>query len=152
MEAEVAFMASQPSSSAHTPESLRQRQRDRMSPRRPFGKADQAESTGRAVHGTLKHGNFMSQQRSNPTGTRSVEALRKKHVQEGMRKENSINRRAKREMQDGKSNNVAPDGSSAGREGRQFTVAKVGNNGRIYLRYDKLGLMTLAGDSNRCCR
>ncbi len=30
---------------------------------------------------------------------------------------------------------VAPDGTSAGREGRQFAVANVGNNGRIYLRY-----------------
>ena len=30
---------------------------------------------------------------------------------------------------------VAPDGLSGGREGRQFTVANVGNNGRIYLRY-----------------
>lgn len=30
---------------------------------------------------------------------------------------------------------IAPDGNSAGREGRQFTVANVGNNGRIYLRY-----------------
>lgn len=30
---------------------------------------------------------------------------------------------------------IAPDGGSAGREGRQFTVANVGNNGRIYLRY-----------------
>ncbi|KAM4059184.1 rasGEF domain-containing protein [Hirsutella rhossiliensis] len=29
---------------------------------------------------------------------------------------------------------IAPDGTSAGREGRQFTVANVGNNGRIYLR------------------
>ncbi|KAG5980306.1 hypothetical protein E4U55_004171 [Claviceps digitariae] len=29
---------------------------------------------------------------------------------------------------------IAPDGSSAGREGRQFTVSNVGNNGRIYLR------------------
>lgn len=29
---------------------------------------------------------------------------------------------------------VAPDGGSAGREGRQFAVANVGNNGRIYLR------------------
>ncbi|KAK5997252.1 Guanine nucleotide exchange factor LTE1 [Cladobotryum mycophilum] len=29
---------------------------------------------------------------------------------------------------------LAPDGASAGREGRQFTVANVGNNGRIYLR------------------
>lgn len=31
---------------------------------------------------------------------------------------------------------VTPDGGSAGREGRQFAVANVGNNGRIYLRYD----------------
>ncbi|KAK7741913.1 Guanine nucleotide exchange factor lte1 [Diatrype stigma] len=30
--------------------------------------------------------------------------------------------------------NIVPDGGSAGREGRQFTVAKVGNNGRIFLR------------------
>ncbi|KAI6418201.1 hypothetical protein MCOR21_010937, partial [Pyricularia oryzae] len=29
---------------------------------------------------------------------------------------------------------IAPDGASAGREGRQFAVANVGNNGRIYLR------------------
>ena len=30
---------------------------------------------------------------------------------------------------------IAPDGGSAGREGRHFTVANVGNNGQIYLRY-----------------
>lgn len=30
---------------------------------------------------------------------------------------------------------ITPDGGSAGREGRNFTVANVGNNGRIYLRY-----------------
>ncbi|RFU78840.1 guanine nucleotide exchange factor [Trichoderma arundinaceum] len=29
---------------------------------------------------------------------------------------------------------VAPDGASAGRTGRQFTVANVGNNGKLYLR------------------
>jgi hypothetical protein len=29
---------------------------------------------------------------------------------------------------------IAADGGSAGREGRQFTVSNVGNNGRIYLR------------------
>ncbi|KAH0528490.1 hypothetical protein TsFJ059_003352 [Trichoderma semiorbis] len=29
---------------------------------------------------------------------------------------------------------VAPDGASAGREGRQFTVANVGNNGKLFLR------------------
>ncbi|KAI0381634.1 ras GEF [Hypomontagnella monticulosa] len=30
--------------------------------------------------------------------------------------------------------NIAPDGGSAGREGRHFTVANVGNNGQIFLR------------------
>lgn len=29
---------------------------------------------------------------------------------------------------------ITPDGGSAGREGRHFTVANVGNNGKIYLR------------------
>jgi hypothetical protein len=56
-------------------------------------------------------------------------------MQEGLRKENSVNRRAKREAEEVKSD-IAPDGGSAGREGRQFTVANVGNNGRIYLRYE----------------
>lgn len=31
--------------------------------------------------------------------------------------------------------NITPDGGSGGREGRQFTVGNVGNNGIIYLRY-----------------
>ncbi len=31
--------------------------------------------------------------------------------------------------------NITPDGGSGGREGRQFTVGNVGNNGMIYLRY-----------------
>lgn len=35
---------------------------------------------------------------------------------------------------------IAPDGGSAGREGRQFAVWNVGNNGRIYLRYVCVGL------------
>jgi hypothetical protein len=54
-------------------------------------------------------------------------------MQEGLRKENSLNRRVKREAEDMK-DDITPDGGSAGREGRQFTVANVGNNGRIYLR------------------
>lgn len=36
---------------------------------------------------------------------------------------------------DAERSDITPDGSSAGREGRQFTVGNVGNNGRIYLRY-----------------
>ncbi|KAH8883905.1 hypothetical protein GQ53DRAFT_882036 [Thozetella sp. PMI_491] len=42
--------------------------------------------------------------------------------------------RAKKLGQDEDKFDIAPDGGSAGREGRQFTVANVGNNGRIYLR------------------
>jgi hypothetical protein len=59
--------------------------------------------------------------------------MRKKQLQEGLRKENSVNRRARRDAEDGRTD-ITPDGGSAGREGRQFTVANVGNNGRIYLR------------------
>jgi hypothetical protein len=36
---------------------------------------------------------------------------------------------------DGDKWDITPDGGSAGREGRQFTVANVGHNGKIYLRY-----------------
>ncbi|CAK7220852.1 Guanine nucleotide exchange factor lte1 [Sporothrix eucalyptigena] len=49
--------------------------------------------------------------------------------------ENKLDRLSKKDAQDGSDKwEIAPDGSSAGREGRQFTVANVGNNGRIYLR------------------
>ncbi|KAI0017762.1 ras GEF [Xylariomycetidae sp. FL0641] len=34
----------------------------------------------------------------------------------------------------GEKGSITPDGSSAGREGRHFTVANVGNNGQIFLR------------------
>lgn len=43
--------------------------------------------------------------------------------------------RRMRNHSDAERSDITPDGSSAGREGRQFTVANVGNNGRIYLRY-----------------
>lgn len=49
--------------------------------------------------------------------------------------ENKLDRLSKKDAQDsGDKWEIAPDGTSAGREGRQFTVANVGNNGRIYLR------------------
>ncbi|KAI8962069.1 ras GEF [Daldinia sp. FL1419] len=41
--------------------------------------------------------------------------------------------KAKRET-DGDKWNITPDGGSAGREGRHFTVANVGNGGKIFLR------------------
>ncbi|KAL2259970.1 hypothetical protein VTK26DRAFT_6172 [Humicola hyalothermophila] len=43
-------------------------------------------------------------------------------------------RRAKKGSQEDEKWDITPDGGSAGREGRKFTVANVGNNGRIYLR------------------
>lgn len=48
--------------------------------------------------------------------------------------ENLAGRRAKKRSQDDDKWDITPDGGSAGREGRKFTVANVGNNGRIYLR------------------
>jgi hypothetical protein len=48
--------------------------------------------------------------------------------------ENIPQRRAKKGSQDDDKWELTPDGGSAGREGRQFAVANVGNNGRIYLR------------------
>ncbi|KAG7134757.1 hypothetical protein HYQ45_007354 [Verticillium longisporum] len=47
--------------------------------------------------------------------------------------EKNTSRRARGRGSDDKVD-IAPDGGSAGRDGRQFTVANVGNNGRIYLR------------------
>jgi hypothetical protein len=41
--------------------------------------------------------------------------------------------RARRKPSDEKVD-ITPDGGSGGRDGRQFTVANVGNNGRIYLK------------------
>lgn len=49
----------------------------------------------------------------------------------------SLDRTLSRGKRDGESDgwDIAPDGTSAGRQGRQFTVANVGNNGKLFLRY-----------------
>lgn len=69
--------------------------------------------------------------------------------------ENTPGLRAKKSSDDDDKWDIAPDGASAGREGRQFAVWNVGNNGRIYLRYvaancrfhgqGRLGTVTLLG-------
>ncbi len=48
--------------------------------------------------------------------------------------ENKLDWRARKDADVEPKWDITPDGGSAGREGRQFTVANVGNNGRIYLR------------------
>jgi len=134
MEAEAASVPASQLVRTHTPESLRQRQRDRLSPRGRFPRPNRIETTVKEVDRLSKNGITLAPApRTRPTGTSSPELMRKKQLQEGLRKENSINRRARREAEDMKID-ITPDGGSAGREGRQFTVAKVGNNGKIYLR------------------
>jgi hypothetical protein len=136
MEAEAPVAASQQPVRNRTPESLRQRQRDRMSPRGGFAKTTRISTTVREIDGAPKNGITLAlapAPRSKTIGNPSPDLAKKKQLQEGLRKENSINRRARREAEDLKFD-VTPDGGSAGREGRQFTVAKVGNNGKIYLR------------------
>lgn len=133
MEASAPVQTSQ-SAMARPPESLRQRQRDHLSPRGRFGKSSRISMSVREIEGLPKNGITLSPAPPRKaTGTRSPELIKKRQMQEGLRKENSVNRRAKREAEDVKYD-ITPDGSSAGREGRQFTVANVGNNGRIYLR------------------
>lgn len=136
MEAEAASVPASQLARTHTPESLRQRQRDRLSPRGKLTKTTttRIETTVRDVDGLPKKGITLAPApRSRVTGSRSPDLMRKKQLQDGLRKENSVNRRARREAEDMKYD-ITPDGGSAGREGRQFTVAKVGNNGKIYLR------------------
>ena len=55
-------------------------------------------------------------------------------VSERRSQEDTPHWRTKKGSQEDDRFDIAPDGGSAGREGRQFTVANVGNNGRIYLR------------------
>ena len=66
-------------------------------------------------------------------GTRSPELVRRRQGQEGSHEANPVIRKAKKSLDEEKYD-LTPEGSSAGREGRHFTVANVGNNGRIYLR------------------
>jgi len=131
---EVTAPAQQTSSVAvdRNPElSLRLRQRDRLSPRGRFGKIGRITTTVREVAESPGAGIALAP--APRSKARSPDFARKKQVQDGLRKEASVYRRAKREAEDLKFG-MTPDGGSAGREGRQFTVANVGNNGRIYLR------------------
>lgn len=116
---------------ARSPESLRQRQRDRMSPRGRFAKVNTSTTISK-LENPPKYGITLAVSKPKVTGKR-VPTSQKRQMQEGARKDNGFYRRAQEDSEDVKSG-ITPDGGSAGREGRQFTVAKVGNNGRIYLR------------------
>ncbi|RFU25691.1 hypothetical protein B7463_g10639, partial [Scytalidium lignicola] len=125
-------------SPARTPESLRKRQRDRLSPRGRFTNTIGLTSSGGGDQDDfMARGERLSPSRSRTAGSRSPDLMRKRQTQhDGWRKPSSGAHRVKRETETAKFD-ITPDGgsgSSGGREGRQFTVANVGNNGRIYLR------------------
>lgn len=132
MEVEAQTQASR-SPVARSPESLRQRQRDRLSPRGRFATLNTISTTISEVE---KQQNNIVPSLSAPkprvTGKKNPNQ-QKKLMQESSRNDNNVYRRVKKEVEDEKGS-VTPDGGSAGREGRQFTVAKVGNGGKIYLR------------------
>lgn len=138
VEVENPAQASDPAH-ARTPEALRQRQRDRRSPRGRFvAKTTPSTNDVREVEASPRNGNGITlwpAPRSKTAGKPPPDLTRKKQLQEGLglRQENSINRRARKEAEDGRAD-IASDGSSAGREGRQFAVANVGSNGQIFLR------------------
>lgn len=71
--------------------------------------------------------------RDKVTGGFSPDLSNKRRKPDGMRHANDVEPRARGLTAEVRVD-ITPDGGSAGREGRQFTVANVGNNGRIYLR------------------
>jgi hypothetical protein len=118
-----------------TPEGIGQRQLDRLSPRGRYAKENRIDASLRdtpdASDGPVKPSAGSAAvrvtQRASP-GTSNT-----KWHHDGMRQERHA---ASRPVGAGGEVKVdiTPDGGSAGREGRQFTVANVGINGRIYLR------------------
>jgi hypothetical protein len=134
MEVEGLFSASQQAVTL-TSEGIRQRQLDRLSPRGRFAKENRIDASLRDIPDasdvpakpSLAPAAARVTRRASP-GTGNT-----RWNQDGMRQEKHA---ASRTMGLGGDVRVdiTPDGGSAGREGRQFTVANVGNNGRIYLR------------------
>lgn len=134
MEVEVPMLASRQAVTP-APDGLRQRQLDRLTPRGRFAKDNRIDAQPRdipaASEGPVRP----------PPAPAAVRATRRvspgtsntRWNQDGIRQERNATSRpagAGGEVRV----DITPDGGSAGREGRQFAVANVGNNGRIYLR------------------
>ncbi|KJZ80201.1 hypothetical protein HIM_00051 [Hirsutella minnesotensis 3608] len=105
-----------------------------LSPSRPHRDANLKRTPSRNLDATARRDTSASRL-ANKSTTRAPLAAPKPllPVTERRSCEDRIRPRATRDT-DANKWDVVPDGSSAGREGRQFTVANVGNNGRIYLR------------------
>lgn len=118
-----------------TPEGIRQRQLDRLSPRGRFAKENRIDASLQdipdASDGPVKPSPAPAPVRV--TRRASPAKGNTRWNQDGIRQEKHAASRAGGAGGEVRVD-ITPDGGSAGREGRQFTVANVGNNGRIYLR------------------
>jgi hypothetical protein len=122
---------SPPAVMARSPESIRRRQRDRLSPRRGFANSSRIVAAREMGDSPEKKPALAPSPRFKGGMMGRADSARRRPLQDGLRRENSSKQRAN----EGDSKYEPPvDGSAAGREGRPFTVANVGNNGRIYLR------------------
>jgi hypothetical protein len=115
-------------------ESLRQRQLDRLTPRGRLWKDDAVDSSIREAQEPASAATGVAlTPGTKVSGLLSPESGSKRRRHDDVRPENHGNPRGKGAGTERRID-ITPDGGSAGREGRQFTVANVGNNGRIYLR------------------
>lgn len=133
MEMEAPMLAAARQASTPSPERLRQRQRDRLTPRGRTSKEHRIATSVREVQDTSStEVRLAPAPRTKEAGALLPDASRKPR-EDDVRQENMKGTRRKGSKEEAKFD-ITPDGGSAGREGRQFTVANVGNNGRIYLR------------------
>lgn len=130
-----ALLLTSPQASTLPPEVIRQRQRGRVSPRgRPSKKHRIATAVGELRNAPSTTIRLSPPPRAKGGGQRSPDMSARPTMRGDARQENTVQSRA-RGMSDGEVKvDVTPDACPAGREGRQFIVANVGNNGRIYLR------------------
>ncbi|KAI3398503.1 hypothetical protein diail_9027 [Diaporthe ilicicola] len=109
---------------ARPPVFLRPAPRDAAKARRPIAPRRAPDLTAPTTLAIKPRTRTMSNQKMNPLLP----------VSERKSQEEKAPSRRPRKNSDVDKWDITPDGGSAGREGRQFTVANVANNGRIYLR------------------
>lgn len=133
MGVETPMLASQPAITP-TPESIRQRQLDRLSPRGRFAKGNRIDALIQNIQDESDTLAKASQAPAVKSARRlSPDTGNARRPQGIMRREKNAASRTAEAGGDARID-VTSDGCSASREGRQFRVANVGNNGRIYLR------------------
>ncbi|KAJ5010988.1 putative guanine nucleotide exchange factor lte1 protein [Colletotrichum sp. SAR 10_99] len=130
--------------SPQSPHSPRSTHRDQppqspLSPRSPifssarFGKPPKSAG-GKEGSGAITGGKWTSKMRMPGASAKPLVPLTEKKSEEWNLNQSPARRLRADSSADDNKFDITPDGGSAGREGRQFTVANVGNNGRIYLR------------------